>query len=236
MKINLKRIDNAFHLEASNESGKIVRTDASPAIGGGDKGIRPMEMLLASLGSCSSIDIIHLLKKQRQELKDINISIEAEREKEAAEREKRLLEENPIKVGFGKKGFTLETRDGMFKTAIQWRFQFRYSYPYDSPPRSASDLHGEMNRESTFRIRRARIKVGGKFVKPGCLKKARVSAAATSIRVSSLRHPSLGQNVTGAGRICGRVLRQLGRSGPAHSSDNDRIATPACGRQEPSFT
>ena len=43
-----------------------------------------MQLLLAGIGSCSSIDIIHLLKKQRQQLDDIKITVTAEREKDTA--------------------------------------------------------------------------------------------------------------------------------------------------------
>ena len=42
-------------------------------------GARPMELLLMSLASCSSIDIILILQKQRQQLEDIRIEVEAER-------------------------------------------------------------------------------------------------------------------------------------------------------------
>ena len=38
-----------------------------------------MQMVLAALGSCSSIDVIHLLNKQRQILRDIKIDITAQR-------------------------------------------------------------------------------------------------------------------------------------------------------------
>lgn len=80
MTIEIKRLDDAFHLEASNDSGNTVQTDGSPAIGGSNKGMRPMQMLLASMGSCSAIDVISILRKQRQELKDIQISVTGQRE------------------------------------------------------------------------------------------------------------------------------------------------------------
>jgi putative redox protein len=55
--------------------------DASPDIGGTNKGLRPMQLLLAALGGCSSVDLISILKKQKQELKDIKITVTGEREK-----------------------------------------------------------------------------------------------------------------------------------------------------------
>lgn len=80
MKIDIHRIDDAFHLQAVNEDGNTIETDGSPDIGGGGKGMRPMQVVLAALGSCSSIDVILLLRKQKQDLRDIRVSIEAERE------------------------------------------------------------------------------------------------------------------------------------------------------------
>ena len=82
MKITLKRLDDAFHLEAVNEDGCKIQTDGAPKIGGGNKGMRPMQLLLASAGSCSSIDIIMILKKQKQLLKDIEVEVTAEREQD----------------------------------------------------------------------------------------------------------------------------------------------------------
>jgi putative redox protein len=79
MKITLRRLDDAFHMEASNEDGLTVQSDGSPAIGGHNKAMRPMQMVLSALGSCSSIDVIHLLNKQRQPLDDIRIELTAQR-------------------------------------------------------------------------------------------------------------------------------------------------------------
>ena len=82
MKITLKRLDDAYHLEAINEDGCTVETDGAPKIGGSNKGMRPMQLLLVSAASCSSIDIISILKKQKQDLKDINVEVTAEREQD----------------------------------------------------------------------------------------------------------------------------------------------------------
>ncbi len=81
VKLSIKRESGVFHLKSSNTSSHFVETDGSPDIGGTDKGMRPMELLLASLGSCSAIDVILILKKQRQQLDDIKIDITAERVK-----------------------------------------------------------------------------------------------------------------------------------------------------------
>ncbi len=79
MKITLQRQNEAYHFTARNETGATLQLDATPAIGGQNKGFRPMESLLAGLGGCTAIDIISILKKQRQQLEDIHIEIEASR-------------------------------------------------------------------------------------------------------------------------------------------------------------
>lgn len=69
-------------MEAQNEKGFSVITDAAESVGGTNAAMRPMQLMLAGLGSCSSIDVIHMLKKQRQHLEDIRIVVTADREKD----------------------------------------------------------------------------------------------------------------------------------------------------------
>lgn len=80
MKINIKRLNENFHMEASNEDGNVLHMDGSPEIGGQGKGMRPMQLLLAALGGCSSIDIISILRKQKQELDSIEIEVNGDRD------------------------------------------------------------------------------------------------------------------------------------------------------------
>jgi putative redox protein len=80
IKIELNRLNDAFHMEARNEQGSAVHIDASPDIGGQNLGMRPMQLLLAAMGGCSVIDIISILKKQRQDLKDVKVTVTGERE------------------------------------------------------------------------------------------------------------------------------------------------------------
>jgi putative redox protein len=83
MKIDINRLNDGFHLEAVNETGNTVQMDASPDIGGTGKGMRPMQLLLTALGACGTVDIISILKKQRQPLEDIKITVTGDREKDA---------------------------------------------------------------------------------------------------------------------------------------------------------
>jgi len=84
MKVNLKRVNNAFHYKASNENKISIDIDASPEIGGEDKGVRPMELILMGLAGCASIDLGLILKKQKQNLNDYQIEVTAKRAENVA--------------------------------------------------------------------------------------------------------------------------------------------------------
>ena len=44
------------------------------------KGVSPMEMLLLGIGGCTSLDVLSILKKSRQDVVDFEVQVEAERE------------------------------------------------------------------------------------------------------------------------------------------------------------
>lgn len=80
MHVVLRRKDDAFHMEATSDGGHLVQIDGSAAIGAREQGARPMELILMGLGGCSGIDVISILKKQRQELRDLTITVDGERD------------------------------------------------------------------------------------------------------------------------------------------------------------
>jgi putative redox protein len=81
MKINIKRIDGDFGMEAINEDGNTLLMDGATDIGGHGKGMRPMQLLLAAVGGCSAIDVILILKKQKQIIESFEVEVDGEREK-----------------------------------------------------------------------------------------------------------------------------------------------------------
>jgi putative redox protein len=83
MKIELKRLNDAVHFEGTGSGDVKIHIDGSEAIGGQGLGVRPMELVLMALGSCSSLDLISILKKQRQEITDFSVDVNAERKEEA---------------------------------------------------------------------------------------------------------------------------------------------------------
>ena len=80
IKIELNRVQGDYGFEAKDADGHIVKIDAAESIGGMGTGVRPMQLLLMGVGGCSGIDIISILKKQRQTVENLSIKIEGERE------------------------------------------------------------------------------------------------------------------------------------------------------------
>ncbi len=79
MKINLHRLDDAFHFLATNEAGNEVHLDVAPEEGGAGQGTGPMQILIMALGGCSGIDIVSIVKKGRQDLQGFDVEIDYER-------------------------------------------------------------------------------------------------------------------------------------------------------------
>ena len=78
--IELARVSGDYGFEARVENGHVVKMDSSPESGGQNYGVRPMQMLLMGLGGCSAIDVIMILKKQRQDVRDYKMIIKGDRE------------------------------------------------------------------------------------------------------------------------------------------------------------
>jgi putative redox protein len=80
VKVKLKRLNDACHFEAVNQDNVKINLDASPDVGGENKGFRPMQLLLAAVGGCSAIDVVTILKKQKQVIESFNIEVTGQRE------------------------------------------------------------------------------------------------------------------------------------------------------------
>ncbi|WP_378182308.1 OsmC family protein [Aquimarina sp. SS2-1] len=79
MKIELKRIDNDYHFELKNERGHKTYIDSKAEVGGHDLAPSPMEYVLMGVAGCSAIDVISILKKQRQEITDYRAQVDGTR-------------------------------------------------------------------------------------------------------------------------------------------------------------
>lgn len=79
MRVQLEQIGPAaFDVTAAASGGTLV-VDGAPDIGGEGRGMRPMELLLASVASCSAMDVVHILRRQKQPLEGLSIAIEGTR-------------------------------------------------------------------------------------------------------------------------------------------------------------
>ncbi|WP_028297260.1 OsmC family protein [Olivibacter sitiensis] len=80
MKVQLKLENEAVHFLGHSDTTKAtVPIDGSPDIGGQALGVRPMELVLMAVGSCSALDLLSILRKQRQEVTDLQIEVDSER-------------------------------------------------------------------------------------------------------------------------------------------------------------
>lgn len=78
MKSRVKWVEGVCFMGES-ESGHAVVMDGAPDIGGRNLGPRPMEMLLMGTGGCTSVDVVMILQKSRQDVTDCEVEISAER-------------------------------------------------------------------------------------------------------------------------------------------------------------
>jgi len=74
--VNTKWLENmAFESEVN---GHKLIIDATPEVGGEDRGPRPKILMLTALAGCTGMDVVSILKKMRVKFDDLNIKIEAE--------------------------------------------------------------------------------------------------------------------------------------------------------------
>lgn len=78
MKARIKWIEDVMFV-AESETGHAIVLDGAPASGGRNMGMRPMELMALSVGSCSSYDVVTILKKARQQISSCEAEVTAER-------------------------------------------------------------------------------------------------------------------------------------------------------------
>ena len=80
MKGRIKWVQDVMFLAESGSGHGIVLDGASDS-GGRNLGMRPMELMALGVGSCSSYDVVTILKKARQDVTACEAGIEASRVK-----------------------------------------------------------------------------------------------------------------------------------------------------------
>jgi putative redox protein len=71
-------VDGALFV-AESGSGHTFTMDGAEDVGGRDLGARPMEVLLMGMGGCTAIDVVSMLRKQRQQIEGVEVAMTAER-------------------------------------------------------------------------------------------------------------------------------------------------------------
>ena len=78
MKVRLEQTGPAA-FAAVGASGGELTVDGAPAIGGEGRGMRPMELLLTALASCAAMDVLHILRRQKEPLEALHLEVEGTR-------------------------------------------------------------------------------------------------------------------------------------------------------------
>lgn len=78
MEARVKWVENAEFVGETG-SGHALVIDGPAEIGGRNLGPRPMELMLLAVGSCSAVDIVHILKKARQPVSGCEVQVSGER-------------------------------------------------------------------------------------------------------------------------------------------------------------
>ena len=81
MKARVKWVEDLLFVGESG-TGHTIVMDGPEELGGHGTGMRPMELLLLGMGGCTSFDMIQMLKKGRQDVRDCVIEIDSERSDE----------------------------------------------------------------------------------------------------------------------------------------------------------
>ncbi len=74
--------DRDYGFTVKDQQGHSFKMDIPVDQGGGGDGFRPMQTVLAALCGCSGVDMVSILKKQRQSFDSLDINVDAEREKD----------------------------------------------------------------------------------------------------------------------------------------------------------
>jgi putative redox protein len=78
MKARIKWVEGTL-MVGESESGHAMVMDGPPEFGGRNLGLRPMEMMLLGMGGCTQFDVVHILRKSRNEVSLCEVELEAER-------------------------------------------------------------------------------------------------------------------------------------------------------------
>ncbi len=79
--VKVSHVDK-MRFQGENTDGLRVTLDASTEFGGENSGLKPMEMLLVSLATCSAMDVVSIMQKKKQNFTYYDINVSGERSDE----------------------------------------------------------------------------------------------------------------------------------------------------------
>ena len=79
MQVTLTWKNEGLHFTAQVPSGHTLTFDSDPAVGGTDRGARPMEGLLSAMLACFAADVVSILQKKRKTVQSFTIDATAQR-------------------------------------------------------------------------------------------------------------------------------------------------------------
>ncbi len=95
---------DGFRFVATDSLGHSIVMDASKQSGGEGSGVSPLQLLLIALGGCTGMDIVHIMRKQRQQVNSLEVLVSGERVKEPPQ------VYNNIRVEYKIKGKNIEEK------------------------------------------------------------------------------------------------------------------------------
>jgi putative redox protein len=78
LKLSVRWLDNVSFI-AQTESNHAIVMDGAPEGGGRNLGPRPMETVLAGAGGCTAYDVVTILRKARQQVRECVVELDAQR-------------------------------------------------------------------------------------------------------------------------------------------------------------
>ena len=110
MLVNVKW-EGGMRFVGTTEEGDSLTMDADPEGGGEGSGFRPVKLVLVGLGGCTGMDIVWILKRQRQEVTGLDMNVTGTRRK----KDPRYYED--IRIEYVVRGRNL--RESAVKRAIE---------------------------------------------------------------------------------------------------------------------
>jgi putative redox protein len=76
--VNVRWAGNQQYIAEGHEGRHAILLDIPKRSGGTDMGLHATELLLISVGKCSAVDVVNILKKQRVTLRSLRVEVSGE--------------------------------------------------------------------------------------------------------------------------------------------------------------